>query len=137
MLAFGPKWAWIRDRALEHSGHLVLATILPLFVPKCLHDLQVWNELVCNGSWVVSPCEWGERVRRLLDLEDWSAFAESCAWFVALVDDLYGSGEGPRSVVIASGDRHFSYTASVAVGPPDARVHSVPASGGVTGVPVA
>ena len=122
------EWAWVRDRAIEHDGHLVLATSLPVFISPGLHDLQVWNERVCNGAWGRMLVGWGERVRRSLDLEDWSAFAESYAGFVALIEELAETSSGARSVVVASGDIHFSYTARVGVGGDDARVHQVVSS---------
>ncbi|MGA9276287.1 alkaline phosphatase family protein [Ilumatobacter sp.] len=122
------EWEWVRDRALEHSGHLVLATTLPVFISSGLHDLQVWNERVCDGAWGRRAGRWAESVRRSLDLEDWSAFDRSYTDFVELLETLYDSGENPASVVIASGDIHFSYTAKVAVGPSDARVHQVVSS---------
>jgi hypothetical protein len=34
-----------------------------------LHDLEAWNEAVCDGAWGELAAIWGERVRCSLDLE--------------------------------------------------------------------
>ncbi len=107
------EWAWLAGRARETSGHLVLATPLPVFVADGVHDLQVWSEAVCDGVWGRRAARVGERVRRSLDLEDWSAFGASYTAFAQLVADLQADEDGPRSVVVVSGDIHFSYAARV------------------------
>ena len=98
------------------TGHLVLATTLPVFLADGVHDLQVWNEAVCDGAWGRRAARWGERVRRSLDLEDWSAFGASYAAFADLVAELQADEAGPESVVVVSGDIHFSYAARVLPG---------------------
>ncbi len=107
------EWDWLAGRAREATGHLVLATPLPVFVADGVHDLQVWSEAVCDGVWGRRAARIGERVRRALDLEDWSAFGASYAAFVQLVADLQADEDGPESVVVMSGDIHFSYAAQV------------------------
>jgi hypothetical protein len=52
-------------------------------------------------------------VRRSLDLEDWPAFPASFAAFSELIWSLRASESPPASIVVASGDIHFSYAASV------------------------
>ena len=95
--------------------HLLLATSLPVFVTGALHDLQVWNEAVCDGAWG-KPMSWiAERLRRGLDLEDWPAFMRSFLWLTELLADV-GSGASapaPATISILSGDIHFSYVAAV------------------------
>jgi hypothetical protein len=111
-LMVGPEeWQWVTETASATTGHLILATSVPVFIPDGLHDLQVWNEAVCGGSWGRWATGVGERIRRGLDLEDWSAFSTSYRQFTALVAEL-GSADRPlRSIVVASGDIHFSYAA--------------------------
>jgi hypothetical protein len=113
-LMVGPaEWAWIREQVLAARGHVVLATTMPVFIADGLHDFQVWSERVCAGAWGARAARWGERVRRSLDLEDWSAFATSYRDFVDLVREAAGAEPPPHSVVIASGDIHFTYAARV------------------------
>jgi hypothetical protein len=107
------EWAWIRERALAARGHLVLATTMPVFIADGLHDFQVWSERVCAGAWGRRAANWGERLRRSLDLEDWSAFATSYRDVVDLVGEVAAGDTAPHSVVVASGDIHFTYAARI------------------------
>jgi hypothetical protein len=125
------EWEWIRGQALDRTaagGHVMLATSLPVFIPDGLHDLQVWSELVCDGRWGKRFVARGEKIRRSLDLEDWSAFTASYDLFVALVRELVASPQRPDTVIVVSGDIHFSYTAEVPLGSTHTRVHQVVSS---------
>jgi hypothetical protein len=121
-------WAWVRDTALEHDGHVMLVTTLPVFLASGLHDLHVWNQRLCDGAWGRAAGRWGERVRRSLDLEDWPAFPDSFHAFVALVEDLSRRSGDDATVLVVSGDIHFSYVAEVAVGGAGSRVHQIVSS---------
>jgi hypothetical protein len=114
------EWAWVREQALAADGHLVLATTLPVFISDGLHDFQVWSERICGGAWGRWASRRGERLRRGLDLEDWSAFETSYREFVALVDEVADGPSAPHAVVVASGDIHYSYAARIPL--PDADV---------------
>lgn len=107
------EWAWIYDQAMEATGHIVLATSVPVFIPDGIHDLQVWNEHVVDGAWGSWASKRGEAIRRELDLEDWSAFGDSFMKFRTLINDLRQQENPPRSITIASGDIHFSFAAVV------------------------
>lgn len=108
----GPaEWEWVRERCLDADGHVIIGTSLPVFIADGLHDLQVWNEYVCRGRWGRRGAAVGERIRRALDLEDWSAFERSYRLFNELLLDL--ADTSCRSVIVASGDIHFSYAAAV------------------------
>ena len=37
--------------ATTDARHLLIGTSLPAFVPGGMHDLQRWNERVCDGAW--------------------------------------------------------------------------------------
>lgn len=113
-LMVGPsEWTRIGDVAETTTGHLLFATSVPVFVSDGLHDLQVWNERVADGAWGRLAASLAERVRQALDLEDWSAFGASYEQFVQLLERLQSSETPPASIVIASGDIHFSYAARV------------------------
>jgi hypothetical protein len=107
--------AWVAAQCRGDVDHLLIATSLPVFVTGALHDLQAWNEAVCDGAWG-RPGSWiGERLRRGLDLEDWPAFIRSFDWLVGLLAEV-GSGSSapaPATISILSGDIHFSYVAAV------------------------
>ncbi|MEP6298938.1 MAG: alkaline phosphatase D family protein, partial [Ilumatobacter sp.] len=108
------EWEDIRSAAMEADGHVLFVTSLPVFLADGIHDLHVWSQRLCAGSWGRPGRRIGERVRRALDLEDWPAFPESFAMFRTLIDDLRARPDPPRSIVVASGDIHFSYAARVA-----------------------
>jgi hypothetical protein len=128
-LMVGPdEWAWIREQVLAARGHVILATTMPVFIADGLHDFQVWSEQVCAGAWGRRAARWGERLRRSLDLEDWSAFATSYRDVVALVSEAAAAEPAPHSVVVASGDIHFTYAARVPLGDVGAPVWQVVSS---------
>lgn len=123
------EWDWIRHEALAAEGDLILATSVPVFIADGLHDLQLWNERVCDGAWGRTAAGWAEKLRRALDLEDWSAFADSYQKFVDLVEEVRSKHTPLRSVVVASGDIHFSYAAQLPrQDPNDSRVWQVVSS---------
>ena len=107
--------AWVTAHCRADVDHLLIAASLPVFVTGALHDLQSWNEAVCDGAWG-RPGAWiGERIRRGLDLEDWPAFMRSFDDLTALLAEL-GSGRdspAPATINLLSGDIHFSYVAAV------------------------
>ena len=79
------EWAWIVRNCETDARHLLIGSSLPAFVPGGIHDLQRWNERVCDGAWGRLGVRLGERVRRALDLEDWPAFGRSFDALVALL----------------------------------------------------
>jgi hypothetical protein len=109
------EMAWVAEQCRAATDHLLIATSLPVFVTGALHDLQSWDEAICDGAWG-RPGVWlGERIRRSLDLEDWPAFMHS---FEELCDLLVEVGNrteppAPSTINILSGDIHFSYVAAV------------------------
>ncbi len=106
------EWRRIVEHCRAAEGHLVLVTSLPVFVPDGLHDLQVWSERICDGAWGSRAARLGERLRRGLDLEDWSAFQRSYDDMTTLLVELANRPE-LRTVTVLSGDIHFSYVADV------------------------
>ena len=108
------EWEWVVDHADVGCDHLVLATSVPVAMPGGLHDLEQWNERVCDGAWGRLFSRFGEAVRRAVDLEDWSAFHRS---YVELIDFVRrvatpdGRRRPPATVDLLSGDVHFSFRA--------------------------
>ena len=107
---------WIEEHATGGVRHLLLGTSLPLFLTSALHDLEGWNEAVCDGAWGRTAAWVGEKVRQGADLEHWAAFGDS---FVAMCDLIREVGTGrrgepPATIVALSGDVHHAYLAEVA-----------------------
>ncbi len=121
-------WEWVRHEVLGDHHHVVIAASLPVFLSSGLHDLQVWSERVCDGRWGHRMAALGERLRRALDLEDWPSFQQSFDAFVALIDDACAADDPPDTIVVASGDIHFSYAAALPFGRGTTRVHQVVSS---------
>ena len=73
----------------------------------------------------------GERLRRMIDLEHWPAFGRSFQDLVALLRDValgLRTGSPPASVLVLSGDVHCSYLAEArlpGVDPARTRVHQI------------
>jgi hypothetical protein len=109
------EWEWIAGAASGDWEHVVLATSLPLLLPRGLHALEAWNEAVCDGAWGRRLARLGERIRRAADLEHWAAFGASFRAFEQLLIDLATGvrGRPPASVTVISGDIHHSYLAAV------------------------
>jgi PhoD-like phosphatase len=107
------EWAWIEDRATGDFDHLLLGTSLPVLLGPGMHYLQAWNEAICAGVWGEGTKRWGERLRRLQDLDQWASFHGS---FVALTELIQRAAAGerghpPASITILSGDVHHGYLA--------------------------
>jgi hypothetical protein len=113
------EWEWIVRHSVGEFDHLVIASTLPVFMPKGIHHLEAWNEAVCAGSWGGLAARLGERLRRAVDLEHWSAFNASferlCEWLRRLSTGA-ADQRPPATVVLIGGDVHNAYVSEVAVG---------------------
>ncbi|HEX8008305.1 MAG TPA: alkaline phosphatase D family protein [Trebonia sp.] len=109
------EWEWVTQSASVDCDHLVLASSLPVLLPRGIHALEAWNEAVCDWAWGKRFARLGERLRRAFDLEHWAAFGKSFAEFERLLTDLAtGSrGEPPASITVIGGDVHHNYLAPV------------------------
>jgi len=81
-------------------------------------DIERWDEAVCAGAWGRVGRRLGERMRQRADLEHWPASSRS---FDDLTESLTAVAHGdrgaaPASVLVLSGDVHFSYLAPVSDG---------------------
>ena len=109
------EWAWVRESSVGDFDHLVLATSLPLLLPRGIHFLEAWNEAICAGAWGHRLRSAGERLRQAVDLEHWAAFGASFTAFETLLSDLARGpgGPPPASITVVSGDIHHHYLAAV------------------------
>jgi PhoD-like phosphatase len=107
---------WIEEHATGGVRHLLLGTSLPLFLTPALHDLEAWNEAVCDGAWGRTAAWMGEKVRQGADLEHWAAFGDSFEAMCRLIREVGTGkrGEPPATIVALSGDVHHAYLAEVA-----------------------
>jgi hypothetical protein len=109
------EWQWVTESVSGDWDHVVLATSVPLLLPRGIHALEAWNEAVCGGAWGKRFARTGERVRCAADLEHWAAFGKSFADFERLLTGLATGvhGQPPASINVISGDVHHSYLAAV------------------------
>lgn len=126
------EMAWVAERCRGDLDHLLIASSLPAFVSGGLHDLQSWNEAICDGAWGRFGAWLGERLRRSLDAEDWPAFIRSFDALVELLSELATrEGQAPATISVVSGDIHFSYLADIELStdiPAASAVHQIVAS---------
>ncbi len=108
---------WVWDKAKGDFDHLILGTSVPLLMTRSFHWLEAWNEKVVEGeAWGSAAAKLGEKMRRSVDFDHWSAFEFSFAKMTELLRRT-GSGEWgepPATIVICSGDVHHAYLADVA-----------------------
>lgn len=109
------EWSWLTAAALEDPApsHVLIASTLPVFLPYGVHHIEGSSEAIAGGAWG-SPGRWlGERVRQGIDLEHWPAFRNSFDAMVKLLGSLVRRTPAPRSILLLSGDVHFSYSSRV------------------------
>jgi hypothetical protein len=110
------EWAWLEQQCTGDVDHLLIASSLPILMMQGLHDLEAWNEAVCDGAWGERAAGWGERLRRGLDLEHWAAFQDSFRRMARLLAEVAAGrrGEPPATICLLGGDVHHAFLAEVA-----------------------
>jgi hypothetical protein len=110
------EWAWLEQQCTGGVDHLLIGSSLPIFVMPGLHDLEAWNEAVCDGAWGELAAIWGERVRCSLDLEHWAAFQDSFHRMARLLEDVAAGrrGDPPATICLLGGDVHHAFVAEIA-----------------------
>jgi hypothetical protein len=109
------EWRYIEEHASGDFNHLFIASSLPFLLPRAVHDLEAWNEAVCDGAWGPQMAELGEKVRQGIDLEHWAAFGDSFGRVEELLREVATGERGnpPGTVTMLSGDVHYAYLAEV------------------------
>ena len=105
------EFAWITDQAKGTYDHLLIGTSLPWLLARALHDLESWDEVLCNGEHGPRRARFGEWLRRAADLEHWAAFRESFDALADLIAAVGNAPEAPASICVLSGDVHHAYFA--------------------------
>jgi phosphodiesterase/alkaline phosphatase D-like protein len=122
------EWRWLEDRLSEPSRHVLIASSLPVLMPRSIHDVERWNQQVAAGAWGRRAAMMAERMRREFDLEHWPAFPRAFDRMMRLVGGLSRRDGPPDSVTLLSGDVHHAYVARLVVEDGAAPVHQVVAS---------
>ncbi|MDQ2750447.1 MAG: alkaline phosphatase family protein [Actinomycetota bacterium] len=110
------EFSWIEEQVDGEYDHLLIGTSLPWLLPRALHDIESWNEVLCAGVRGTRVAKWAEKMRRAADLEHWASFRESFDRLAALLASV-GRGEhggqagAPATVCVLSGDVHHAYVA--------------------------
>jgi PhoD-like phosphatase len=119
------EFRWIEEHARGDVEHLLIGTSLPLFLSPALHNLEAWNEAVCDGAWGGVAARLGERLRQGLDLEHWAAFHDSFEAMCTLLREVGAGkrGRAPQTITVLSGDVHHAYLAQIGF-PPGSGVES-------------
>jgi len=115
MMISEPEFAWVERQLTEGDyDHLVIGTSMPWLLPRALHEIESWDEVLAapaRGRVISAVGEW---LRRGADLEHWAAFRLS---FDRLADLLGRVGRGedgtapPATICVLSGDVHHTYVA--------------------------
>jgi hypothetical protein len=116
------EFGWIEEQVEGDYDHLLIGTSLPWLLPRALHDVESWNEVLCAGVRGKRVARWAEKMRRAADLEHWASFRQSFDRLAALLASI-GRGERsgehggfPATVCVLSGDVHHAYVAQAHYG---------------------
>jgi phosphodiesterase/alkaline phosphatase D-like protein len=109
------EWEWLDEQLQGDVRHLLVATSLPFLLPVGLHHVEAWDEAIAQGAWGRFAARIGERLRQMVDLEHWAAWQNSFQSLARVLADIADGrrGTAPDTVVVLSGDVHFSYIAEV------------------------
>ncbi len=127
------EFDWIKAQLRGDYDHLLIGTSLPWLMPRALHDLESWNEVLCAGRRGARIARWSEKLRRAADLEHWAAFRDSFDRLAGIIRDVgrghYADGRAPATVCVLSGDVHHAYVATASFpGGADAAVYQLTCS---------
>jgi hypothetical protein len=114
------EWRWVEETASGACEHLLIGTSLPWLLARGMHEIEAWNEAVCDGAWGRWAKGWGEKLRQGVDLEHWAAFNDSFRRLARLVADVATGrrGDAPATIVALSGDVHHAYLAEATLPEP-------------------
>jgi hypothetical protein len=107
------EWAWFDELATGGVDHLVICSSIPVLLPTGIHHVESWSEAVADGAWGDRAARWAERLRQAVDLEHWAAFRRSFADLATTLKRVAAGDRGapPATILLLSGDVHYSYVA--------------------------
>ncbi len=104
------EFAWIEKQLAETCDHLLIGTSLPWLLARALHDVEAWDEQLCQSR--RRPlARFGEWLRRAADLEHWAAFHDSFERLGSLLAAVAERADAPATICVLSGDVHHAYVA--------------------------
>ncbi|MFI0417283.1 alkaline phosphatase D family protein [Spongiactinospora sp. 9N601] len=101
------EWEWFTRQMDADGRRVVIGSSIPVLLPSGIHHVESWNEALCDGAWGRRAARWSEVLRQAVDLEHWAAFRRS---FTDMCRLLAAAG---GTVIVLSGDVHYSYLAEV------------------------
>jgi hypothetical protein len=107
------EFAWIEQQTVGDFDHLLIGTSLPWLLGRALHDVEAWDEILCDGKRGKRLARFGEWLRRAADLEHWASFRKSFDALGELIAAVGRRPDAPASICVLSGDVHHAYTAQV------------------------
>jgi hypothetical protein len=115
MMVGEEEFSWIEKNAEGDFDHLLIGTSLPWLLARALHDLESWDEVLCDGVRGDRVARYGEKLRRAADLEHWASFKKSFDRLGRLIAGVARGerGPAPATISVLSGDVHHAYAARV------------------------
>ncbi len=105
------EFRWLESQVDGDYDHLLVGTSLPWLLARALHDLESWDEVLCDGTRGRLLARFGEWLRRAADLEHWAAFRRSFEWLAGLLATVGSRPRPPATICVLSGDVHHAYAA--------------------------
>ena len=110
------EFAWIEQQLDGDYDHLLIGTSLPWLLARALHDLESWDEVLCDGTHGRRLARFGEWLRRAADLEHWASFRKSFERLGVLIAAVGRRSTAPATICVLSGDVHHAYIAEAQLG---------------------
>jgi hypothetical protein len=105
------EFDWVAGQLPGDYDHLLVGTSLPWLLPRALHDVEAWDEVLATGRRGRLLARFGEWLRRAGDLEHWAAFCKSFERLAGLIAGVGQRPDPPGSICVLSGDVHHAYIA--------------------------
>ena len=106
---------WVWDKAKGDFDHLLIGASDPFLLTETFHWLEAWNEKVVEGeAWGKTAAKLGEKMRREVDFDHWSAFGFS---FDKMTEFLRNAGVGRMGRAAGNGGRPARATSTTPTSP--------------------
>jgi hypothetical protein len=106
------EFDWVAEQLRGDYDHLLVGSTLPWLLPWAIHNVESWNEALCEGSRIGWVARASERFRQAADLEHWGAFRGSFDRLAGMLLEVARSEKAPASICVLSGDVHHAYVAT-------------------------